>query len=79
VTAVRLRGVHLLGVAVNIDYDDKEFCVALQQAAVGSTTTAIAATLLELRPLRSGGRVPVTDARACVPIQPVELAGVAFS
>ena len=70
--------VHLLGIAVDIDYDHKQFCATLQareRSSGGSQST----TQLEIRPLHSGTPVPVTRARACVPIQPVEVAGVAYA
>ena len=69
VSAMKLRGLHLLGAAFDFSWDDARICVALQ-AAGGAP--------LELRVVASGQRVPVAAAPACVAVQAVEVAGVGF-
>ena len=71
VTAVRLRGLHLLGVAFDFAYDDAQICVALQGAGGGAP--------LELRVVASGQRTPLAAAAVCVDVQAVEVAGVGFA
>ena len=72
VTAVKLRGLHLLGAAFDFVYDAEQICVSLQpDGAAGSP--------LELRVLASGQRLPVGGAPVCVAVQPVAVAGVGFA
>ena len=73
VTAVKLRGLHLLGVAFDFAYDAESICVALQPGAAAGRAP------LELRVLASGQRIAVGSAPACVAVQAVEVAGVGFA
>jgi len=74
VTRVKLRGLHLLGVPLDVEYDAATLCAALQPGAP-------AAPALELRVLATGARVPLAPgaARACVDVQAVEVAGVGYA
>ena len=68
VTGVKLRGLRLLGAAVDVAWDAARVCVALQGAAGGAP--------LELRLVASGERTPIGPAEQCVALQAVEVAGV---
>jgi hypothetical protein len=70
VTAVKLRGLHLLGAAFDFSYDAAQICVSLQPGSGGPP--------LELRVLSSGERVPVGVAQACVAVQAVAVGGVGY-
>jgi hypothetical protein len=73
VTQVKLRGLHLLGVAFDAVYDGAQFCAALQPGG------APGAPQLELRVLATGQRTPLGAQPVCVPVQPVEVAGFGFA
>lgn len=70
VTAVKLRGLHLLGAVFDFAYDAAEICVSLQPGSGGAP--------LELRVLSTGARIPVGDAQACVAVQAVAVGGVGY-
>jgi hypothetical protein len=63
VTAVRLRGLHLLGTAFDFAYDSARVCVALRGARAGAA--------LQLRSEATGATVPVAAAEACLPLAEV--------
>ena len=71
-TAVKLRGLHLLGVAFDFAWDAAQVCVALQPSALS------AGAALELRVVATGQRTPLGAAPVCVGVQAVEVAGVGF-
>jgi len=74
VTAVKLRGLHLLGAAFDLWYDAETLCVALHGGGGGGGGGAA----LELRVLASGERLPLSVEQRCVPRDAVEVAGVGF-
>ncbi len=72
VTAVRLRGLDLLGAALDVWYDAVNVCAQLQAGGGGAP--------LEMRVLASGARTPLSAAEAvCVPVQAFEVAGVGYA
>ena len=73
VSQVKLRGLHLLGVAFDVAYDAEQLCAALQPGG------AAGAPALELRVPATGQRTPLGAAQVCVPVQAVEVAGVGFA
>jgi hypothetical protein len=74
VTRVKLRGLHLLGVALDVEYDAAQLCAALQPGAPPG------APPLELRVPATGQRTLLgAAAPVCVPVQPVEVAGAGFA
>ena len=64
ITRVKLRGLHLLGTAFDLAYDDKLVCVALRGGVQGGTK-------LQLRSEASGVTVTITAAEACLPLAQV--------
>jgi hypothetical protein len=60
VTRVKLRGLHLLGTAFDLTYDDKLACVSLRGAQAGAA--------LQLRSEASGATVRIAFSEACLPL-----------
>lgn len=73
VTAVKLRGMHLLGSAFDFEYDANQLCATLQAGQPAG------APPLELRVLATGSRMPLGTMPTCVPVQAVEVAGVGYA
>jgi hypothetical protein len=72
VTAVKLRGLHLLGTAFDMTYDAAQLCVQLQAGAPPAVP-------LELRVRASGQRLAISAAApTCVAVGAVDVAGVGF-
>lgn len=72
VTAVKVRGLHLLGVAVDVTYDATNFCAELQDGPQPATP-------LELR--AAGASHLVSTINTCVSVAAggIELAGVGYA
>jgi protein-glucosylgalactosylhydroxylysine glucosidase len=72
VSHVKLRGLHLLGTALDFSWDAQQLCVALQQGPGGGSQP------LELRVRATGQVLPLALTEACVPLGAVDVAGVGY-
>jgi hypothetical protein len=63
ITRVKLRGLHLLGTAFDLTYDDALVCVALRGALGGKA--------LQLRSEASGAKIAIATTEACLPLAEV--------
>jgi hypothetical protein len=77
VTGVKLRGLHLLGQALDVWYDEAVVCGQLQ----GGGGLVAAAAGIEMRTTLPPTQVFTLNATspACFPIQPFEVAGVGYA
>lgn len=70
VTAMKLRGLSLLGAKFDFWFDADNVCAALHAGSSGAP--------LELRVLATGARTALTAEQVCTPLAAVEVAGVGF-
>jgi len=76
ITAMKIRGIHLLGTLFDFSYTDSELCVQLQPYPNNVNNY----TPLELRILSNGTKYTLSmDNAVCIAIQPVEVAGVGYA
>lgn len=77
ITAMKLRGVHLLGTLFDFSYDNTQLCVEIQSGNNNPNTY----TPLELRLLGNNStKYPLSiGTPVCIPIEPVEVAGVGYA
>ena len=79
VTALKLRGLHLLGAVFDASYNATAFCAQLQAPALEVGSRGGSGAALELRVLATGARHPLAAmGEVCVAVQAVEVAGVGY-